>query len=98
MSIKHRLPDHLISVAQQMFLKDQHWVSYNSLSYELGEGDIEFFQNKQQAKTFVQNNSSEKKNYQIIYASSIMDLIGQLSYGNSISGSHDLQQQLNTIL
>lgn len=74
----------MISLSQEMFLKDHHWIAYNSHSYELSEGDIYFFRKKEEAKEFAENNVSDFDNYKVIYASSIMNLINQLSYGNSI--------------
>jgi len=77
MKAQHVLTDDMISLSQEMFLRDHHWVAYNSHSYELGERDLSFFRNKQEAKGFTQNEGNES--YSLIYASSIMDLISQLS-------------------
>lgn len=85
MKEQHVLTDHMISRSQEMFLKGHHWIAYNSAKYELSKNDLEFFQNKQQATDFGVNNASEVESYKIIYASSIMDLIRQVSYGNTIS-------------
>jgi hypothetical protein len=96
MKPKHCLSDDMISAAQEMFLSNHHWIVYNGLNHELGKGDMQFFKNKREASQYTQNKTSEHANYKLIYASSILDLIGQLTYGNSIGNVNDMNLPAKT--
>ncbi len=87
--LSHVISDEVLDQARLEFSKNDNWVAYNTLSYFLEKGDVYFFNEEQEARDFARHNISDYDNYKVIKATSIIDLLKQIPYGD------ELNQRLN---
>ncbi|MBK8775251.1 MAG: hypothetical protein IPM10_10670 [Chitinophagaceae bacterium] len=80
MNNEHVISDSLFEQAQFELSFNRNWIAYNTINYFLDKGDVYFFEHKDEAMEFSENNISEYDNYKVIHADSIRDLLTQIPY------------------
>lgn len=91
MSRDHVIAEELFASAQLAFSRYECWIAYNTIPYFLEKGDMYFFKKSDEAYEFSHNNISDYDNYKVIYASSPVELLKQIVYGERLE-----QQLLNS--
>lgn len=81
---EHVISDKLLEEANLAFLKNEHWIAYNTLPYFLNGGDMYFFKTADEAHQFSVDNISDYDNYRVIQAYSTADLLRQIPYGANL--------------
>lgn len=76
------LSDEAFDVLRLAFLSGRHWIAYNEKSYLVEGSDIKGFERRDQAAGFARDHGTEEKQFRVIYALSIMDVLRELPYGN----------------
>jgi hypothetical protein len=78
---EHVISDEIFDKALSEFARGPRWIAYNTVSYFLEKGDVYFFRKEDEAREFSRFNISDYDNYNVIYASSVIDLLKQIPYG-----------------
>lgn len=79
------ISDEVLYKAEIALSKGNNWMAYNNSLYFLDPNDVFFFDNKDSASEFADNNVSDYDNYQVIYVSSIADVLRKIPYGESLN-------------
>ena len=85
MNQEHVISDEILEQALVELSRRNYWIAYNTIPYFLEKGDVYFFKDKSEATEFAINNLSEFDNYKTIYASSLIELLKQIPYGENFS-------------
>ncbi len=85
MNREHVISDELLAIAHLAFLKNEHWIAYNTITYFLESNEMYFFKRSDEAHEFSDNNISEYDDYKVIYARSVDELLKQIPYAEKLS-------------
>jgi hypothetical protein len=85
MNKEHVISDEALDKVQVAISKGNNWMAYNKSLYLIDPEDIYFFDNKNSANEFADNNVSEYDRYIVMYASSIADVLRKIPYEDSLN-------------
>lgn len=98
MNAEHVLSEDLWYEAQSAFSFSRFWIAYNTIPYFLEKGEMYFFNNKDSAREFSENNISEHDDYKVIHARSLDELLKQIPYGESFHQKFNLKLFKNNFM
>ena len=78
----HPISSEVLDIARIALANGKQWMAYNHSLYLIEKSDVHFFASKEEAKTFVTNNHSDKDAFQVIEFRSPEDILRQIPYGN----------------
>ncbi|MBS1915571.1 MAG: hypothetical protein JST87_04790 [Bacteroidetes bacterium] len=81
MDFEHIISDELLKEIQSAVLRNDHWLAYNTINYFLGEPDVYFFRNKDEAEEFSDSNISEYDDFRVIHFLSVEEVFKQITHG-----------------
>ncbi len=73
------IADEVLGKAEVALQQCNNWMAYNSSLYFIDKDDIYFFDNKNSANQFADNNFSDCDNYAVMYISSVADILRRVS-------------------
>lgn len=85
MNKEHVISDEVLDKVQVALSKGNNWMAYNNSLYFIEPEDVFFFDSKDSANEFADNNVSEFDRYVVIYASSVADVLRKIPYEESLS-------------
>ena len=77
---EHVISDEAFDHIKSELLKGNQWIAYNTVSYFLDKNEVCFFNKKDEANEFAENNISEYEDYRVIKAISVDDVFKQIPY------------------
>jgi len=60
---RHIISDNLLAHMQTELSEGRNWIAYNTYSYFLDLGDMEFFKEKEETRAFSFDNHSDRDSY-----------------------------------
>jgi hypothetical protein len=81
MDFEHVISDELLKEIQSAVLRNDQWLAYNTINYFLGEADVYFFRNKDEAEEFSDSNISEYDDFRIIHFQSVEEVFREITHG-----------------
>ena len=85
MNEEHIISDEVLDKIAIALSKGNNWMAYNSSLYFIDAGDVYFFDNKDSAIEFADNNVGDSDRFVVIRASSVADVLRQMPYGESLN-------------
>ena len=85
MNKEHVISDEVLDKVQVALSKGNNWMAYNNSLYFIDPEDVFFFDNKDSANEFADNNVSEYDRYVVMYASSVADVLRKIPYEESLN-------------
>ena len=79
------ISDEVFANASESLAKGYHWVAYNTMSYFLGQGDVYYFREQEEARQFAIDNVSDLDSFRVVHCLSIDELLKQIPYGEQLS-------------
>ncbi|HCL06325.1 MAG TPA: hypothetical protein DHW64_10335 [Chitinophagaceae bacterium] len=92
---EHPIANEVLDLARIALANHKQWVAYNNGSYLIEKGDVLFFNSKDDAHQFAQDNTSDKDSFQVIQIKTPEDLLRQIPYGNHLHISTLKQNTMN---
>ncbi len=74
------ISEEAIEEIQTALVKNENWMAYNTMCCFLEDNDVYFFNNKDEAEDFAENNFSDYDSFSVIKISSLKDALSQLPY------------------
>jgi hypothetical protein len=84
MNREHVISNELFDEALAEFEQANNWIAYNTKCYHLDNADMWFFRTKDEAIEFADSNWNDEESFAVIHADSIVELLKQLPYGESL--------------
>lgn len=81
---EHVLPEEVLYAIEHALANGENWMAYNRGSYFLETGDIYFFEDKDAAHEFAENNISDYDAFKVIHFDSVADVLSQIPYGKEL--------------
>lgn len=90
-SQKHVISSGLLETAQFEITFGNEWMAYNQSLYFIHKGDVHFFNSRENAVQFANDNFSDYDNYQVMQIRSVRDLIERIKYDAALDNNlqHD---------
>ena len=85
MNKEHVISDEVLDKVQVALSKGNNWMAYNNSLYFIDPEDVFFFDNKDSANEFADNNVSDYDRYVVMYASSVADVLRKIPYEESLN-------------
>ncbi len=85
MNEEHVISDEVLDKVQVALSKGNNWMAYNNSLYFIDPEDVHFFDNKDSAYEFADNNVSEYDKYVVMSASTVADVLRKIPYAASLS-------------
>jgi len=83
MEKRHHLTEDAIKEIDSAIYRNESWMAINGWQYQIGADDIYFFDNKEEALRFVDDNVSDFDSFRLVQFYSANDAIQQLLYGKT---------------
>lgn len=87
---EHPIADEVLDLVAIALSKGEHYMAYNNSLYFIDKNDVHFFQNKEDANQFAENNISDRDRFYVLHFNSIKDILSQIPYAEQFN------QQLNS--
>jgi hypothetical protein len=81
MNNEHPISDEVLELAQLALNKGEHWMAYNNSLYFIDKSDVYFFNSKDEANDFADNNISDRDNFHVLHFNSLLDIYKEIPYG-----------------
>ncbi len=81
MTAEHPIADEVLGLVSIALTKGEKYMAYNNSLYFIDKGDIHFFNTKEEAVEFAENNLSDRDRFSVLHFSSIQDVLRQIPYG-----------------
>lgn len=81
----HVISDDVLDKVGIALSKGNNWMAYNNALYFIDPDDVFFFDNKDSANEFADNNVSGYDRYVVMYASSVADVLRKIPYEESLN-------------
>ena len=85
MKTEHPIADEVLDLAQLALIKGQAFMAYNNSLYFIDKEDVHFFNSKEEAIQFANDNISDYDRFNVIEFHSITDILKHIPYGQSIN-------------
>src|SRR5665213_1310028 len=85
MNEEHIISDEVLDKIAIAFSKGNNWMAYNNSLFFIDASGVYFFDNKDLANEFADNNVSDSDRFVVIYASSVTDVLRKIPYGESLN-------------
>jgi len=95
MKLEHPISDEVLELVNTALTKGEHWMAYNQSLYFIDKEDVHFFKLQNEAKDFVNDNFSDKDQYQVINFNSISDILKEIPYSENIGKELFINPDLN---
>ena len=83
MNEEHVISDEVLDKVGIALSKGNNWMAYSNSLYFIDQDDVYFFDNKDSANEFADNNVGDYDRYVVMYASSVADVLRKISYEGS---------------
>lgn len=87
---EHPIADEVLDLVDIALSKGEHYMAHNNSLYFIDKNDVHFFQNKEDANQFAENNISDRDRFSVLHFNSIKDILSQIPYAEQFN------QQLNS--
>ncbi|HNU15494.1 MAG TPA: hypothetical protein PKI55_13645, partial [Chitinophagaceae bacterium] len=87
MNGEHVISDDVLALVQFEISFGRNWMAYNKTLYFIDKSDVYFFNSRDDAVQFANDNISEYDNYNVIQIRSVRDLLEKLPYGEALEKS-----------
>lgn len=95
MTTEHPISDEVLAIVEIEISRGNQWIAYNRSLYFIDKTDVHFFNNRNDAVEFANNNVSDHDNYTVIQIRSISDLLEKIPYGKELERSLGVDPDAN---
>lgn len=95
MTAEHPIADEVLDLATVALATGREYMAYNNTLYFIDKNDVYFFNTKEGAIEFVENNKSDHDRFSILHFNSIKDILSQIPYGEQINQQINLDPDAN---
>jgi len=92
---EHPISDEVLALAEFEISRGNQWMAYNGSLYFIDKTDVQFFNNRNDAVQFANNNISDYDNYNVIQIRSVSDLLEKIPYGKELERSLGVDPDAN---
>ncbi|MBN8836127.1 MAG: hypothetical protein J0I09_02630 [Sphingobacteriia bacterium] len=93
--MEHPISNEVLAIAEYEISRGNQWIAYNVILYFIDKADVHFFNKKDEAVQFANDNISDYDRYNVIHVLSVRDLLEKVPYGKELDKSLGIDPDAN---